>query len=90
MRDGKLMWHYRAGGSWITSAHDDEYRWYIAQRSEGGWVVNTQRRFGSDNIDLGWYIYLKDAKKAVDIHHHQMIRESDNDNLKDYVKRYPI
>jgi hypothetical protein len=90
MYDGKLRWSKDRRGFWYTSAHDDENRYYIAQRSEGGWSVVTQRRFGSDQIGLGWHIYLKDAKKAADIHHHQMIRESDNENLKKYIERYPV
>lgn len=90
MRDGKLMWHRRRQGGWYTNAHDNEDRFYIAERSEGGWVVSTQRRFGSDAAGLGWHIYLKDAKKAADIHHHAKIRESDNDNLKAYIERYPV
>jgi hypothetical protein len=90
MKDGKLIWSRRSEGDWFTSAHDDEYRWYIAQRSEGGWSVVTQGRFGSNQVGLGWHIYLKDAKRAADKHHHQKIRESDNDNLKAYIERYPI
>jgi hypothetical protein len=90
MRDGKLMWHHREGGWWFTSAHDDEYRWYTAQREDGGWVVSIKERFTHKDTELGWFIYLKDAKKAADIHHHKMILESNKENLKEYIKRYPV
>jgi hypothetical protein len=90
MYDGKLRWSHQRGGWWTAGAHDDEHRYYVAERSEGGWTLTSKRRWQSDATGLGWYIYLKDAKLAADRHHHAMIRESDNENLKKYIERYPV
>jgi hypothetical protein len=90
MRDGKLMWHKRLRG-WFVSAHDDEYRTYrLYQCESGGWDVEVQVRFTGEREDLGWRKYLKDAKAVADSHHHARIRECDDDNLRAYIARYPL
>jgi hypothetical protein len=91
MIEGRLRWSRDRDGSWYTSAHDDEYRLYTAKRNNGGWIAFAQGRFSDTPPQfLGWYTYLKDAKLAVDRHHHFEISQSDNQNWKDYIERYPL
>lgn len=90
MYDGKLRWSKKPEGSWYTFCHDDENFYYIAYRQSGGWALGIGIRFMDKPKRLGLYIYLKDAKLAADIDHHRRIKECDNENLKDYIERYPI
>jgi hypothetical protein len=91
MCEGKLRWSRKTNGGWYTFAFDDEYRYYTAERRHGGWDAHVGIRFSKEPPKwLGWYIYLKDAKQAADKHHHKMISESDRDDLKDYIERYPV
>jgi hypothetical protein len=91
MKDGKLMWSRKSNGGWYTFAFDDEYRFYTAERDNGGWSAYVGVRFSKEKPRwLGWFIYLKDAKQEVDKHHHKHIRESDRDDLKAYIERYPV
>ena len=91
MIDGRLRWSKKRNGGWYTFAHDNEERFYTAEKIRGGWGVYVGIRFSPlPPKQLGWYVYLKDAKYDVDFHHHQMIAESNNENLKAYIGRFPL
>jgi hypothetical protein len=88
MNNGKLVWHYGIG-RWYTTAHDDEQRRYVIFKDYySGWnlVIYSEH----DEQEQGWHNFLKDAKREADSHHHAHIYESDNDNLKDYIQKYPL
>lgn len=96
MIEGRLRWSQsttfdgtrrRADGSWYVWSIDDQLC-YHARRDNGGWSASATGR--GEPIDLGWHIYLKDAKRAVDAHHHAHILAGDNWGHKSYIQRYPL
>lgn len=100
MIEGRLRWsqstefvehlgHRPVGGSWYVWSIDDQLC-YHARRENGGWAASAWTRFVGTIIDLGWHVYLKDAKHAVDAHHHARILASDSWANRAYIRRFPL
>lgn len=91
MNRGKLVWRRTPRGAWLADAHDNEDRMYVIRPAQDGWWWATARyRFSHELQELDLHRYLRDAKRAADRHHHARILESDDEDLKAYIERYPI
>ncbi len=92
MVEGKLVWHRDPStGDWSTSALDDEKRVYIIHRYKGSRVWVTSWKCPSfEGESIGVSATLVEAKRVADHHHHECIRLSNDEGLKEYARRFPI
>jgi hypothetical protein len=98
MIEGKLRWSRNPDTkNWYVWSHDDQIL-YVATAfgGKGGWEVtvteldSTAPRHRGPSHVLGTHRTLQEAKRAVDRHHHEHIRQVGPEPLYQYTLRYPV